>query len=208
MKRKHHVILLIAFFTATPAFAGIPVMDLGNITQSIAQVAAWGRQYGQMVVQLQNQVRQIQQLQTQLNSINGVRSLGQVVNNLGLDEVVPVAILNQLTDIQTSVDLVNNIRGMADSSLRGTLARAAQIQQLMQEINATTDPKAVAEIQARIGAETAAVANDSARIALMDMQQRIESERINNDIKTRNDANVTSTARTDADFTNLFTLGQ
>jgi type IV secretion system protein VirB5 len=56
------------------AHAGIPVIDMANLAQAIQQVVAWGQQYQQMV-------RQIQQLQQQYDNLNGVRGMGNLVNN-------------------------------------------------------------------------------------------------------------------------------
>lgn len=55
--------------------------------------------------------------------------------------------------------------------------RTTQIQSLQSSINATSDPKSIAEMQARIAAETAQVNNDGNRLALMhsiaDAQDRL-----------------------------------
>ena len=44
--------------------------------------------------------------------------------------------------------------------------RTTQIEALRAEINATQDPKAIAELQARLAAEQAQVDNDQTKIAL------------------------------------------
>ena len=45
--------------------------------------------------------------------------------------------------------------------------RATQIQSLQEQINATSDPKAIAELQARLQVETVQVNNDSNRLMIM-----------------------------------------
>ncbi len=45
--------------------------------------------------------------------------------------------------------------------------RAEQLRELQSQINATTDPKAISELQARISIEQAAIANESTRLELM-----------------------------------------
>jgi len=50
-----------------------------------------------------------------------------------------------------------------------------QIQALMGEINATTDPKAIAELQARINAEQAAIQNEQTKLQMFTMAAQIEN---------------------------------
>lgn len=60
-------------------------------------------------------------------------------------------------------------------------ARLAQIDRLMQQINATDDPKSVAEMQARIGAEQAMIQNEQTRLQLFQMiaqaEDRLQQQR-------------------------------
>ena len=59
--------------------------------------------------------------------------------------------------------------------------RINQIQSLMNQINATTDQKAVLEIQARIGAENALLAHEATQIQMLqgmaESEERIERSR-------------------------------
>jgi len=76
------------------------VIDVANLAQAIQQVIAWGQQQVQMVTSINNQVTQIQNQTTQIQRITGSRNLGQVYNNLSLQQVVPsnsVQILSALT---------------------------------------------------------------------------------------------------------------
>jgi len=50
-----------------------------------------------------------------------------------------------------------------------------QIQALMGEINATTDPKAISELQARINAEQAAIQNEQTKLQMFTMAAQIEN---------------------------------
>lgn len=83
----HTRLKLIAALLATLGAAqthaqGIPVIDAANLVQTIQQVM-------DDVTAIKNQVQQITQLQTQLNSINGIRNLGNVFNNPLLRNYVP-----------------------------------------------------------------------------------------------------------------------
>jgi type IV secretion system protein VirB5 len=210
MKHLPHTLCAISLVCASPgAFAfGIPVIDIPNLLQAIQQVSAWGAQKAQMANQLRNQAQQINQLQSTLNSMTGNRGLGTVTNNVPLDAVVPTNAMDQLQRQRSAVDLVNQVKNMTNGGLNASQQRGQQIQALMSDINGTSDAKGVAEIQARITAENAAVGNDANRIAILDVQQRMAAERINNDLKAEDDAMVTSSARTSVDFTGLFKLGE
>ncbi|WP_334190493.1 P-type DNA transfer protein VirB5 [Noviherbaspirillum sp.] len=75
LKRSFAVLALcVGVGAGNAAHAGIPVIDMANLAQAIQQVVAWGQQYQQMV-------RQIQQLQQQYDNLNGVRGMGNLVNN-------------------------------------------------------------------------------------------------------------------------------
>jgi type IV secretion system protein VirB5 len=209
MRTIKHTLSAIALACGTTgAYAqGIPTFDLANLLQAALQTASWGEQYSQMLTQLDNQIRQIKHAQSQLDSMNGVRNLGQVANSIGITDLVPADMLQQLQSLQSSAALVNQVKTLTSNGLSMSEARGQQIQQLMAAINTTTDPKSVAEIQARISAEGAAVTNDANRIAILDVQQRVESERINLDIKAKHDAMVTSSHRVKVDFSDVLTLG-
>jgi type IV secretion system protein VirB5 len=95
------IVLLLSLFGAEAANAGIPVIDAANLVQSIQQVLAWVSQNVQMVQQIQNQVTQIQNQGTQIARITGTRNLGQVFNNLSLQQVVPANVSSVMTAVGT-----------------------------------------------------------------------------------------------------------
>ena len=74
---------------------GIPVIDVANLAQTIAQVM-------NDVTEISNQVQQITQLQNQLNSINGMRNLGNILNNPMLRNYVPAEAYTYLNAVNTS----------------------------------------------------------------------------------------------------------
>ena len=61
-------------------------------------------------------------------------------------------------------------------AFEGTKARLQQIESLMQQVNLTKDAKGVAEIQARIAVEQAAVANETTKLQLVQMLQAAEEK--------------------------------
>ena len=186
------------------AHAGIPVIDVASLAESIQQVLAWGQQYGQMSQQYQQMLQQYQQQIQQYQALTGTRNLGNILNNPSLQQAVPGG--TQLMSSYSSINS-NGFSGLSNSaqSLRSATAiydcsgrvgqalqlcqaslvtnsqntvnyqsaldlmsqRTTQIQSLQSNISATDDPKAIAEMQARLVAENAQVGNDANRIALM-----------------------------------------
>lgn len=201
---------LIALSAAAPARAqGIPVIDAANLIQTIQQVI-------NDIMAIENQVQQIRQLQGQLDSLNGVRNLGNVFNNPMLRNYVPAEVFRVINTVNSSgysglsgtaralrdASMVYNcldLEGNARTTCQGTLAqpyqqkgllqdamtaaagRLSQIQSLMHQINATTDQKAIQELQARIGAENALLAHEASQIQMLigmaDSEERIAHSR-------------------------------
>jgi type IV secretion system protein VirB5 len=71
----------LGLLAGSAAQAGIPVIDGANLAQAVQQIMAWGEQYGQMAQQIEQYARQIQQMEQQYNSLNGIRNMGDLVNN-------------------------------------------------------------------------------------------------------------------------------
>jgi len=63
-------------------------------------------------------------------------------------------------------------------AFEGAKARLAQIEALMAEVNRTQDPKGIAELQARIAIEQAAVGNEATKLQLVAMLQAAEARLI------------------------------
>ncbi len=211
MRSLRHIPAAIALaFAGKAAHAqGIPVIDVANLLQTILQVL-------NDVTEIENQVQQITRLQGQLDSINGMRNLGNVFNNPVLRNYVPAEAYTFVNAIDGSgyagltstaktlrdagmVYNCLNLAGAARTSCQAALAqpyqhkgllqdamhsaasRLTQVQSLMNQINATSDQKAVQEIQARIGAENALLAHEATQIqmlqAMADSDERIARSR-------------------------------
>jgi type IV secretion system protein VirB5 len=87
--------VLIAFGVGQTHATGIPVIDVANLVQTVQQVL-------NDITKISNQIRQIKQLQTQIESINGVRDLGNVFNNPLLKNYVPAEAFTYLNAVNTS----------------------------------------------------------------------------------------------------------
>jgi type IV secretion system protein VirB5 len=206
---KLALLVLVVLGSGSARAQGIPVIDVANLVQAIQQVIDG-------ITQVNNQVQQIAQLQSQLNSINGVRNLGDIFNNPLLKNYVPAEAYTQLNAVNSSgysglsataralrdagmvyncMDLVGGARtlcqaslaqpyqhkGLLQDAMKSAAGRLAQIQSLMGQINATTDQKAVQEIQARIGAENALLAHEMSQVQMLqgmaDSEERIARSR-------------------------------
>lgn len=75
-------VLIAAAGVGKAAAQGIPVIDAANLVQTVQQVMNG-------ITEINNQVQQIAQMQAQLNSMNGVRNLGNVFNDPSLLNYVP-----------------------------------------------------------------------------------------------------------------------
>lgn len=100
MKKTNKILVAAAtyFSLSSPVFAGgIPVIDVSNLAQQIEQVVAWGKQYEQMMQQIQN-------LQQQITNTTGSRGFSSVLNSTAFQQARRM--LPQ--DAQTLLDLANN----------------------------------------------------------------------------------------------------
>ena len=122
---------------------GIPVIDAANLVQTMQQVV-------NDITKIDNQVQQITQLQSQLASINGLRSLGNVFNNPLLKNYVPAEAFTVLNSVDTSgysaltgtakalrnAGMVYNcadLSGSARTTCQATLAQPYQQKGLLQD---------------------------------------------------------------------------
>ena len=82
----------------------------------------------------------------------------------------------QASAVKPSID-----QGMATDAYTTATARLNQIEQLGKQINQTSDPKAIAELQGRIATEQAAINNEQTKLQLYQMvadaQDKIQEQR-------------------------------
>ena len=88
-------LLTLCLVPRTARAQGIPVIDAANLIQTIQQVM-------DDITAIENQVQQIKQLQTQLDSMNGVRNLGNVFNSPLLQNYIPAQTYSVLNLISAS----------------------------------------------------------------------------------------------------------
>ncbi|MBA4343286.1 MAG: type VI secretion protein [Methylibium sp.] len=97
MRIRHQfaVALLLALGATQARAQGIPVIDAANLVQTVQQVI-------NDITAINNQVQQIRQLQGQLDSINGIRNLGNVFDNPSLKNYVPAESYTLLNAVSNS----------------------------------------------------------------------------------------------------------
>ena len=86
--------VLISLGASHARATGIPVIDVANLFQAVQQVI-------NDITQINNQIQQIKRLQTQIESINGIRNLGDVFNNPLLKNYVPAEAFTLLNAVNT-----------------------------------------------------------------------------------------------------------
>jgi type IV secretion system protein VirB5 len=199
-----------AAITASPTLAqGIPVIDAANLAQTIQQVMNDITQIGnqvQQITQLQQQLASMTgsrglgrvfdnaglrnyipaEAYAPLNALESsgyagllpaaraLRDAAMVYNCLdrsGAERVACQAVLAQ----------PYQHKGLLQQAMKSASGRLSQIQALMGQIDATTDPKAAQEIQARIGAENALLAHEMSQLQMLqgmaDSEERIARSR-------------------------------
>jgi type IV secretion system protein VirB5 len=209
-KRLTSIACALLCLGAAPARAqGIPVIDAANLAQAVQQVihdiTAINNQV-QQITQLQNQLNSLNGVRnlgnilnnpllanyvpaeayTLVNAVNtsgysglngtakSLRDQGMVYNCMDLEGA-------QRTACQAALAQPYQHKGLLQDAMRAAAGRLGQINALMDRINATTDQKAVQEIQARIGAENALLAHEVSQVQMLqgmaDSDERIARSR-------------------------------
>jgi type IV secretion system protein VirB5 len=187
-------------FSVAPASAqGIPVIDVANLANSIQQVTAWAQQYQQMVQQIQHQVRQYESLSGVRNMAGlvnnplarqylpkeyaqilsqGVGQWEQIYNQARITDSNLRRLAANSTSSQAwgaSIKQAAINRAAAEEGYRTASNRFADIQVLLDRVNAAPDAKDIADLQARIQAEQVMMQNEANKLAML--QQLAQAQR-------------------------------
>jgi type IV secretion system protein VirB5 len=204
------VIALAAALCGGPSHAqGIPVIDIANLVQTIQQVMndiTKIENQVEQIRQLQTQVASINGMRNLGNVFNSIGLNNYVPANAftavnaidasGYGGLTTTArSLRDAAMVYNCLDLVGSARtscqatlaqpyqqkGLLQDAMRAASGRLSQINALMGQINATSDQKAVLEIQARIGAENAMLAHEMSQLQMLsgmaDSEERIARSR-------------------------------
>ena len=211
MTRRHPIVVAaLLTVTATASHAqGIPVIDVANLVQTVQQVVNDLTKINnqiQQITQLQTQITSMNGMRmlgtvannpslrnyvpanayTVVNAITssgygglnstakGLRDAGMIYNCLDLAGAARTA-------CQAALAQPYQNKGLLQDAMTAASGRLAQISALMGQIDATTDQKAVQEIQARIGAENALLAHEASQVQMLqgmaDSEERIARSR-------------------------------
>ncbi len=200
---------LIALGGTSALAQGIPVIDIANLIQTIQQVVndiTKIQNQVQQITQLQNQLASINGMRNLGNVFNSPTLRNYVpaeaftvinaVNASGYSGLNGTAkALRDANMVYNCLDLAGPARtacqatlsqpyqqkGLLQDAMTSAAGRLTQIQSLMNQINATSDQKAIQEMQARIGAENAMLAHEASQIQMLvgmaDSEERIARSR-------------------------------
>ena len=188
---------------------GIPVIDVANLAQTLQQVIndiTKIQNQVQQITQLQQQLASIngaRNLGNVMNNaalrnyvpaeaytvVNAVQSSGYGGLNNTARALRDAAMVYNCMDLagtartacQAALAQPYQTKGLLQDAMKSAAGRLSQIQGLMDQINLTSDQKAVQEIQARIGAENALLAHEVSQIQMLqglaDSDERIARSR-------------------------------
>lgn len=191
-----------ALALSAPSSAQMAVVDLKAIVQAKQQVD----QMRQQLSQLQRTYSQLENTYKSATGTRGMGDIlndRSIRNNLpsnwqqvydsaqrggysGISgSIDAIARQNKLTgSVNDGMASVRNRQGSLSSTNKavgmqayaGAQARLNQLDQLTAQINRTQDPKAIAELQARIAVEQGAMQNEQTKLQLMSMLQQSEAD--------------------------------
>jgi len=173
--------VLIALGATHARAQGIPVIDVANLVQTVQQVI-------HDITKINNQIQQVRQLQTQIDSFNGIRNLGDVFNNPLLRNYIPAEAFTYLNAVNTSgysglnatarvlrdAAMVYNcmdLTGDARTQCQATLAQPYQQKGLLQDAM-TSAAGRLSQIQSLMGQINATTDQKS----VQEIQARIGAE--------------------------------
>jgi type IV secretion system protein VirB5 len=181
-------IVLMLGFVGT-ASAGMPVFDASNFAQAIQQVTTAAQQLEQLR-------QQYATLQQEYQSISGIRSMGDLVNNSALRKYLPDDYQQILqggysaaqsirdssrvsgfsnTNPETATSKAFEKSGMqasineavAEDGYKQASRRFDDIQTLLDKINTAPDQKSILDLQARIQVEQVMQQNEATKLAML-----------------------------------------
>ena len=176
-----------------PAMAGgIPVIDVSSLTQQILQVQ-------HMLNQIEQLKSQLETANKELDSMSGVRGLGNVIDsaydtavNVDPNQMLSDAGIRGASEHGLSGDVADlydsgnqntaTWLGQSQKSLEQSQERFSELTGLVAEVNNSPDQKDVLDLQARIGAEQVMLQNEMAKLSMLRSQaeanQALHSQRV------------------------------
>lgn len=176
-----------------PAMAGgIPVIDVSSLTQQILQVQ-------HMLTQIEQLKSQLETANKELDSMSGVRGLGNVIDsaydtavNVDPNQVLSDAGIRRANEHGLTGDVADlydsgnqdtaTWLGQSQKSLEQAQERFSELTGLVAEVNNSPDQKDILDLQARIGAEQVMLQNEMAKLSMFRSQaeanQALHAQRV------------------------------
>lgn len=159
-----------------------PVIDIANLQQNLIQVQ-------RLLEEIKTLKQQLDTAKHQLGSINGIRHMGNAIDSVYdiTVKVDPNLTLKQQGlhdsntlklggDIAGLYDDINRTRGrwfgQTQASLQQTQARYNQLIRLIRKVDNAPQQKDIEDLQARISAEGVMLANEQAKLQLLESQAK------------------------------------
>ena len=178
------------FGTVSPiALAGIPTTDLGQIAEAIKQTI-------HMTRQIENQIKQLTELKSQVQAMTGSRNMGNLLKDTAKSQIPAEwsslydsvkntdykSVLNGKSyKPETALQLLANNEEMTKKAFSELKEQLKTIDLLRNEINNTQDIKAATDLQNRIATEQAKINNTQIQLDMMDrfyaQQEKIEKKK-------------------------------
>lgn len=180
MNTWKRITVAVAFSLAGNVYAqGIPVIDRSNLAQAVQQVTAWGNQARQMV-------QQIQQLQREYDSLNGIRNMGDLVNNPRARQYLPADYQSIISNGVGQWQSIMNAAKQFDVAASSLAANSQSAQAFSQIAKQAAINRAAAEEGFRQASERFAQiqvlldkVNDAPEAKdIADLQARIQAEQV------------------------------
>ena len=198
VRTKAVTVALSCLMLATPAISsasGIPVFDgaaAANALQSLIQ----------MKQQIDNQIKQITELKSQVKALTGTRNLGNILKTEAYEQLPDEwkSVYNSASTLKNGnyKDLLSakHYNPSADSerlvqqfdltlkAIKDSEVRMDNIKRLMDQVNQTQDMKAAADLQSRIALENAKIQQNQTNLDMMarfmDIQEKVQVQQRQN----------------------------
>jgi type IV secretion system protein VirB5 len=187
-----------------PVTDGVSIAQ--SVTQQVETIAKWKLQYDQMLSQIEQSKQQYESLtgsrglgnvmndpqyrdylpgnwQAVYDSVksggySGLSGTARTVydQNKVFDSCGHIVSTQQRTACEARAVKASQDKGFALDAYAAAKGRINQIDQLMDKINQTQDPKAIAELQGRIAAEQANIQNEQTKLQLYSMVAAAEEK--------------------------------
>ncbi len=187
------ITIIVVVFGSPVRAGGLPVFDAANLAQAVSQIQQMtmqlqqlkqtydsmngGRDMGSLINNPQLRRYLPDEYQTILNSGYGnsqvIRANSRVygINQTTLGAGTDTAKAFEASAMQASLN-----RATSEEAYRQASVRFNDIQVLLNKINTTSDPKAIADLQARIQVEEVMMQNESIKLQMLGQLQQAQKD--------------------------------